>query len=126
MRDIIRKTKGDADKQAAFAQLLSLAHGVRHQHQRQRGNKIYSLHALEVECTARGRSAVEPVIGHLKSDHRMDRSNLKGSKGDAINAVLAAAGYNLRRLLAWLRLFLRNMLAAARQHHPEPHDAVAA
>ncbi|MFM9976335.1 MAG: IS5 family transposase [Beijerinckiaceae bacterium] len=54
----------------------------------------------------RRRSAVEPVIGHLKQDHGMDRSHLKGSTGDAINAVLAAAGYNFRRLIAWLRLFL--------------------
>ncbi len=209
MRDIMRKIKGDAEKRAAFAQLLSLAHAVRHQRQRQRGKKIYSLHAPEVECIAKGKShkpyefgvkvsiattldhsaggqfiahakalpgnpydghtlekvipdiekqvgatinrlvadkgyrghnapdeykfriyisgqkrgltqavkrdlrrraAVEPVIGHAKSDHRMDRNYLKGSHGDAINAVLAAAGYNFRRLLAWLRIFLRAWL----------------
>ncbi len=45
------------------------------------------------------RSAVEPKIGHLKSDHRMDRCFLAGLAGDAINAVLAAAGSNLRKLL---------------------------
>jgi IS5 family transposase len=199
LRDITRKIRGAADKQAAFAQLLSLAHAVRHQRQRQRGKKIYSLRAPEVGCIAKGkshkpyefgvkvsiattldhsaggqfiahasampgnpydghtleevvpdiekqvgatikrlvvdkgyrghnapeqykfrifisgqkrgltqaikrdlrrRSAVEPVIGHAKSDHRMDRNYLKGSQGDAINAVLAAAGYNFRRLLA--------------------------
>ena len=59
----------------------------------------------------RRRSAVEPVIGHAKSDHRMDRNFLIGSHGDANNAVLAAAGYNFRRLLAWLRLLLRLLLA---------------
>lgn len=47
----------------------------------------------------RRRSAVEPKIGHLKSDHRMDRCFLAGLQGDAINAVLAAAGSNLRKLL---------------------------
>jgi IS5 family transposase len=47
----------------------------------------------------RRRSAIEPKIGHLKSDHRMDRCFLKGLRGDAINAVLAAAGSNLRKLL---------------------------
>jgi len=47
----------------------------------------------------RRRSAVEPKIGHLKSDHRMDRCFLAGLAGDAINAVLAAAGSNLRKLL---------------------------
>jgi len=60
----------------------------------------------------RRRSAVEPVIGHAKSDHRMDRNYLAGSHGDAINAVLAAAGYNFRRLLAWLTNLLRFVLAA--------------
>ena len=47
----------------------------------------------------RRRQAVEPVIGHLKSDHRMDRCWLKGELGDALHAVLCAAGYNLRWLL---------------------------
>ena len=45
------------------------------------------------------RSAVEPKIGHLKSDHRLGRCFLKGLAGDAINLVLAAAGCNLRKLL---------------------------
>ena len=45
------------------------------------------------------RSAVEPKIGHLKSDNRMRRCFLKGLAGDAINAVLAAAGSNLQKLL---------------------------
>ena len=43
----------------------------------------------------RRRSAVEPVIGHAKAEHRMGRNYLAGSHGDAANAVLAAAGYNL-------------------------------
>jgi len=47
----------------------------------------------------RRRSAVEPLIGHMKSDHRMSRCFLKGLAGDAINALLAAAGLNLRKLL---------------------------
>ena len=45
------------------------------------------------------RSAVEPKIGHLKSDNRMRRCFLKGLAGDAINAVLAAAGSNLQKLI---------------------------
>ena len=47
----------------------------------------------------RRRTAIEPKIGHLKSDHRMDRRFLARLGGDAINAVLAAAGSNLRKLL---------------------------
>ena len=202
-RDIVRKTRGDEILQKIFAEPLSLAFRVRHQRQHQRGRKVYSLHAPEVECIAKGkahrpyefgvkvsvatavnrsrggqfithvkalpgnpydghtletvipemesqigaglarivadrgyrghnappnhklkvyisqqkrgvteaikrdlrrRSAVEPVIGHAKADHRMGRNFLKGSHGDAANAVLAAAGYNFRRLLAWLAL----------------------
>ena len=45
------------------------------------------------------RSAVEPKIGHLKSDNRMGRCFLKGLSGDEINSVLAAAGSNLQKLL---------------------------
>ena len=51
----------------------------------------------------RRRSAIEPKIGHLKSDHRMGRCFLARLTGDAINAVLAAAGSNLRKLLGLLR-----------------------
>jgi IS5 family transposase len=51
----------------------------------------------------RRRSAIEPKIGHLKSDHRMNRCFLARLCGDAINAVLAAAGSNLRKLLGLLR-----------------------
>jgi IS5 family transposase len=42
----------------------------------------------------RRRSAVEPVIGHIKNEHRMGRNYLAYSQGDAINAILTAAGYN--------------------------------
>jgi hypothetical protein len=55
----------------------------------------------------RRRAAVEPVIGQLKADHRMDRNYLKGRKGDRANAVLAAAGYNFGLLLRWLEELLR-------------------
>ncbi len=58
----------------------------------------------------RRRSAVEPVIGHLKAEHRMDRNYLAHRRGDAANAVLAAAGYNFSLLLRWLRLLLRQIL----------------
>ena len=58
----------------------------------------------------RRRSAVEPVIGHMKAEGHLDRCYLKGRTGDAANAVLTAAGYNFRRILAWLRIFLRLIL----------------
>jgi len=57
------------------------------------------------------RQAVEPAIGHLKSDHRMDRCWLQGQLGDARHAVLCATGYNLRWLLrAMARLGLSAVL----------------
>jgi hypothetical protein len=48
------------------------------------------------------RAAIEPTIGHLKSDNRMNRNYLTGREGDKINAVLASAGYNFGKLLRWL------------------------
>ena len=48
------------------------------------------------------RAAVEPTIGHLKSDNRLSRNHLAGKTGDQINTLLAAAGYNLRKLLRWI------------------------
>ena len=210
-RDIARKVRANAALRDIFVKPLWLAERVREQRQNQRGKKVYSLHAPEVECIGKGkahrpyefgvkvsvattlhrskggqfvahvkalpgnpydghtletvipdmesqigaslsrivanrgyrghnappdykfmvyisgqkrrvteaikrelrrRSAVEPVIGHLKSDHRMDRNHLAHAAGDAINAVLAAAGYNFRRLLAWLALLLAVIAAA--------------
>lgn len=46
------------------------------------------------------RAAIEPIFGHLKSDNRLERNLLKGKQGDHINAVLAACGFNLRKLYA--------------------------
>jgi IS5 family transposase len=210
-RDLVRKTDDDAQLRAIFAQPLSLAFAVREQRQHQRGRKIYSLHAPEVECIGKGkahrpyefgvkvslattlqrskggqfiahvkampgnpydghtlatvlpeieaqigapltrvvadrgyrghnaapdmrfrvyiagqkrrvtdaiarelrrRSAVEPVIGHAKAEHRMGRNFLKGAHGDAANAILAAVGYNFRRLIKWLRILWCRFLMA--------------
>ncbi len=65
----------------------------------------------QIKRELRRRSAVEPVIGHLKSEHRMGRNYLWHRAGDATNAVLAAAGYNFRRLIRWLGLLLFEILA---------------
>ena len=60
----------------------------------------------------RRRSAIEPMIGHAKSDGRLGRNYLLGHDGDTINALLAAAGHNLRLILNKLRLFFARILAA--------------
>jgi transposase, IS5 family len=65
----------------------------------------------KIKRELRRRSAVEPVIGHLKSEHRMGRNYLWHRQGDATNAVLAAVGYNFRRLIRWLKPLLYQLLA---------------
>jgi IS5 family transposase len=56
------------------------------------------------------RSAVEPAIGHMKNEGKLRRNWLKGSLGDALNAVLCGAGHNLRMILRAIRLFYVWML----------------
>jgi hypothetical protein len=51
------------------------------------------------------RSAIEPVIGHMKQEHRLDRNRLKGTFGDEINAVLSGVGFNMRKLLKAILFF---------------------
>ena len=67
----------------------------------------------QVKREFKRRAAIEPVIGYLKDDYRMGRNYLAHSSGDAINAVLAAVGYNFRRLIQWLRLLLFQILIAS-------------
>lgn len=52
----------------------------------------------------RRRSAIEPAIGHMKSDGKLGRNHLKGMTGDAMNALLCGVGHNMRKILARLRL----------------------
>ena len=217
IRDIRRKIAGQQQVEAAFETALSRASQIRSQQQRQRGWKLYSFHAPEVECIGKGkasapyefgvkvsvvttnvrapggqfvlharalpgnpydghtlrtvientqkltgceierayvdkgyrghdaphprrvfisgqkrgvfgaikrelrrRSAIEPVIGHLKAEGHLGRCYLKGRAGDAANAILTAAGYNFRRILAWLRMLLRPNLIALLATFPIP------
>jgi len=211
IRDIERRIAGNEGLQETLLRPLSLARRVLEQQRRQRGRKVYSLHAPEVECIGKGkahrpyefgvkvsvattvkhsaggqfvthvavlpgnpydghtlatiipqmealignlidrcitdagyrghnappdhkfkvytagqkrrvtpqikrefkrRAAIEPVIGHLKEEHRMGRNYLAHASGDAINALLAAAGYNFRRLIKWLSLLCLRILIA--------------
>jgi IS5 family transposase len=70
----------------------------------------------------RRRAAIEPRIGHLKSDYRLGRNFLRGVQGDAINLLLAATAANLRlwlrhasaclhTIFAWILILLRSLLA---------------
>lgn len=72
-----------------------------------------------LKAQLRRRSAIEPEIGHMKTDGRLARCPLKGTRGDAIFAVLCGCGHNIRKILARLRVLfvlLLAWLAAAR--HP--------
>ncbi|MCS3933009.1 hypothetical protein M2175_008040 [Bradyrhizobium elkanii] len=51
-------------------------------------------------------SAIEPIIGHLKSEGHLGRCYLNGRAGDAANVILSAVGHKFRRMLAWLRELL--------------------
>ena len=77
----------------------------------------------------RRRSAIEPEIGHMKTDGRLGRCPLKGATGDAIFAVLCACGHNIRKILAHLRLWLACIMAAiwaaARKENQRSQAAIA-
>jgi IS5 family transposase len=60
----------------------------------------------------RRRNAIEPIIGHTKSDGLLERNHLAGAHGDAVNAILVAAGHNLRLLVAWLTALWHALITA--------------
>ncbi|MFC5049725.1 IS5 family transposase [Rubritalea spongiae] len=78
----------------------------------------------EIKRELRRRSAVEPVIGHMKTDGHLGRNYLHGKDGDKINAVLCGAGHNMRLLLKWFATFLLKILSTifpqkSSSHRPE-------
>lgn len=74
------------------------------------------------------RAAIEPTIGHLKEERRMERNRLKGSEGDKVKAVLSAAGMNFSKLLAALRASWSFLVArfVAPLSPRSPHGTIAA
>ena len=60
----------------------------------------------------RRRSAIEPMIGHMKTDGRLARCALKGTLGDALHAVLCGCGHNIRMILAHRRALWARTLSA--------------
>lgn len=73
---------------------------------------MFAVTAAFLETGKNGYSAIEAVIGHMKTDGHLGRCHLKGRAGDAANALLTAVGYNFRLVLAWLRALLRLILVA--------------
>lgn len=78
-------------------------------------------HTCLLKCGSK--AGIEPVIGHLKEDHRLSRNYYKGITGDEINVMLAAAGFNFKRMMnKWKSsfwLFLEKIIVFLnRQLHP--------
>jgi len=77
----------------------------------------------KIKKELRRRTVVEPVIGHAKHDHRMNRNYLHGHHGDRLNPILASIGFNFHQLKRWLRdilFFLWNdLLQLLRASFPE-------
>jgi hypothetical protein len=67
-------------------------------------------------------SAIEAMIGHRKLDGKLGRNHLKGAIGDAIHALLAAAGHNLRLILRHLARLLRALPPGSRRQRPKRQD----
>jgi len=89
IRDIARRIEGNEALQAAFARSLSLARTVRDQKQHQRGYKVYSLHAPEVECIGKGK-AHKPYEFGVKVSVATTLSHAKG--GQFVTHVKAMPG----------------------------------
>ena len=81
------------------------------------GSSVYisgqkrGIKTLRLKRSLKRRQAIEPVIGHLKSDGLSDRNYLKGSEGDHMNVMLSCAGHNLRLILRQLRIFCLRLLS---------------
>ena len=63
----------------------------------------------------RRRAAIEPALGHMKSDGLLGRNFLKGVVGDSQNVILCGAGHNMRKILAHLRALLRLLMGEPRK-----------
>ncbi len=70
-------------------------------------------------------SVIEPEIGHMKNDGRLDRCYLKGAVGDAINMVMVAAGHNLRKILNKLRLLWLKIISGLMGYFIKPEQSAA-
>ena len=95
------------------------------------GNKRKNL-SRRLKRLRKRRSAIEPLIGHMKNDGRLGRNYLLGKDGDRMNVILSACGQNLRLLLnhirrsaswfsifvAWLTAFFYRFVAVLRLWHP--------
>ena len=99
MRDIVRKIKGEAEFESIFAYPLMLARRVREQRQHQRGRKVYSLHAPEVECIGK-RKAHRPYAFGVKVSLATTLNRSKGGQFIAHAKALPGNPYDGHTLAA--------------------------
>ena len=103
---------GDCSEHSRFEPVKHALHAaLPHQPKPDRSGQVRRTTAA-LRREMKRRAAVEPVIGHVKAEHRMDRNYLKGPEDDRINGVLAAAGYNFALLIRWLAALLRALFLA--------------
>lgn len=60
----------------------------------------------------RRRNAIEPIIGHQKSDHRLNRNQLAGELGDQLNVIFSACGFNIKKLIRAFWLWIQNVIGS--------------
>ena len=118
-RDIGRKIAGDADLKAVFAQPLLLARRVREQRQRQRGPKVFSLHAPEVECIGKGK-AHRPYEFGVKVSVAMPLQRCRGGQFVAHVAALPGNPYDGHTLATVIPAITRVIADAGCGGHNAP------
>jgi IS5 family transposase len=106
----------------AFVDRGYKGHGVTEQEVYISGQKRGMTPALKRQL--KRRSAIEPHIGHMKSDGRLHRSMLKGFLGDQFNAILCAVGHNMRFLLRYLNGFLHTFIQLVLMTLQKMHNAL--
>jgi IS5 family transposase len=84
--------------------------GVRILTPENQGKRISEVERRENRKRNRRRSAIEPIIGHLKNDFRMARNFLKHTLGDEINAIMAAAAFNFKKWMREVGVFYRLLI----------------
>ncbi len=75
-------------------------------------------------CKVKRRAAIEPIIGHLKSDSCLDKNKLSGTDEDAFNLLLSCAAYTLRKILKRLKSLIVYLFALILFMLPSPRRAV--
>ena len=83
-----------------------------------RSGQRRGVNTRQIKRELKRRTAIEAVIGHMKTDGRMDRCRLKGALGDALHAVLCAAGHNIRLLMRHLAALLWLIVQSLREKQP--------